>query len=229
MVRLGQKALVLVILLSACGGTSGDDPETEAGASTGGADAGTTGESVGARDATGGVPAGDTGGVMTGGTGGVTTGGTGGVMTGGTGGVMTGGTGGVAAGGGPAGGAGGGICHYEGQELGVGESAWDSQSCNICTCEASGDVVCTDDACTCDARYSECMREYMSDDPTDCATLTFDCPEHTTRFDNDCGCGCHQSPDCPTECLCVWGTTSMPDCSRCNAIQRECPYIAIMA
>jgi hypothetical protein len=111
----------------------------------------------------------------------------------------------------------------------VGETAWDTESCNICTCEASGAVACTDEECICDARYGEYMREYVSDDPAACATLEYDCPEHTTRFFNDCGCGCQQSPECPTMCDCIWGSSSMPDCSECYAIQEECPYIAITA
>ena len=42
-----------------------------------------------------------------------------------------------------------------------------AESCNVCTCEASGDVSCTDDECTCDAGYGEGMRDYVSDNPTE--------------------------------------------------------------
>lgn len=70
---------------------------------------------------------------------------------------------------------------------------------------------------------SELDRHYMAKSPETCALIDFTCPEYTTYFGNDCGCGCEQDASCPDSLDCQPGPqTQHPLCSGPEAAQ--CPY-----
>lgn len=54
---------------------------------------------------------------------------------------------------------------------------------------------------------------------SECIGIDLACPEHTTSFDEPCGCGCEQPSSCPAYIDCM--PTNEPD-PLCNS--DECPY-----
>jgi hypothetical protein len=114
-------------------------------------------------------------------------------------------------------------CEYAGVEHAVGESFPATDGCNTCTCAEGGDVACTEMACPCDPD-TEYNRDYKGDSET-CKQIRFSCPDNTTMFSNDCGCGCEQPDTCPEYFNCMPG----PDVAPCDAqtLLAECPYSGI--
>jgi len=64
----------------------------------------------------------------------------------------------------------------------------------------------------------EPYREYVAFG-ADCQVVDYQCPEHTTSFTNECGCGCEQPETCPEFVDCMPGGQVDPLCS-----SDECPY-----
>ncbi|EYF03289.1 hypothetical protein [Chondromyces apiculatus] len=112
-------------------------------------------------------------------------------------------------------------CYYEGEMYHVGESFPDADSCNTCTCMDDGNVACTDTACACDPD-TEWYRDYVSLDPAQCEVIDYNCPEHTSAFGNDCGCGCEQSPECEQTYDCQPPNDCPAD------LAEQCPYSTIL-
>lgn len=105
-------------------------------------------------------------------------------------------------------------CEYGGNGYEEGESFWATDACNTCAC-SSGEVGCTKVFCPCTG--DEWFRDYVAKDPATCANTTFECPQNTVPFSNDCGCGCEQSPACEM----VYDCKPPTDCSE---DQERCPY-----
>jgi len=114
-----------------------------------------------------------------------------------------------------------GACTYAGAQYQDGDTFDALDGCNTCTCGADGSVGCTKVACLCDPA-SEWWREYAATSPNECAVIDYACPENTTAFSNDCGCGCEQSSECPQVFDCEPPTP-------CDAEQllEQCPYSEI--
>ena len=116
-------------------------------------------------------------------------------------------------------------CEYDGATYDPGESFPATDGCNTCTCGEDGIVGCTKIGCaTCDPD-AEYNRHYVGESREICMQIRFACPENTTMFSNDCGCGCEQDSECPEWINCMPG----PQVAPCNAseIQVECPYSEI--
>ena len=94
------------------------------------------------------------------------------------------------------------------------EAHWSMDACNVCFCMPAGSA-CTKMYCPCQG--DEWFRDYASTDLTECADLSVECPANTHSFQNDCGCGCQQSPDCDA----VYDCEPPTDCSDLFA---TCPY-----
>ena len=62
-------------------------------------------------------------------------------------------------------------------------------------------------------------RDYVASSEAECATVDYSCPEHTTSFTDECGCGCEQPSTCPGWLDCAPGGLLDPLCS-----SGECPY-----
>jgi hypothetical protein len=114
-----------------------------------------------------------------------------------------------------------GDCVYGGETYAAGESFPSLDGCNSCTCAAGGGIACTGAVCACDPD-SEWWREYVGDSPEECMVIDFACPENTTMFGNECGCGCEQSAACPQTFDC-----QPPTPCDIEAISSECPYSVI--
>ncbi|MGC4064060.1 MAG: hypothetical protein QM784_05355 [Polyangiaceae bacterium] len=99
-----------------------------------------------------------------------------------------------------------GSCSYAGWTYANGATFPATDGCNSCRCSA-GKVSCTEVGCACNPN-SETWRYYELHDPTSCASAGFTCPSGTVRFDNQCGCGCEQSLDCPDAHQCASSTWS---------------------
>ena len=85
-----------------------------------------------------------------------------------------------------------------------------------------GQIACTEIACpACDAD-AEWWRNYLGRSVEECALIDFACLEWTTAFDNECGCGCEQSADCPEYFNCMPPSPCDED-----AIKTKCPYSGI--
>jgi hypothetical protein len=117
-------------------------------------------------------------------------------------------------------------CLYGGVVHDVGEMFPARDGCNSCACTVDKDsnvfLSCTDNACGCN-RSSETFRNYVATDAMKCQVLDFMCPENTTTFVNDCGCGCEQSTDCPNVFDCTPDAMTMK--STCDtALEARCPY-----
>ncbi|AUX40746.1 uncharacterized protein SOCE26_021470 [Sorangium cellulosum] len=112
-------------------------------------------------------------------------------------------------------------CDYGGVTYAPGDSFPSDDGCNTCTCTADGGVACTERACVCDPE-SEWWRNYVTEDREICPLIDFVCPENTTHFQSDCGCGCEQDKSCPEFFNC------MPP-AECDAaaLQARCPYSEI--
>ncbi|WP_224372830.1 hypothetical protein [Hyalangium versicolor] len=54
--------------------------------------------------------------------------------------------------------------------------------------DCGGVCVAPEDKPKCD--YADPQMSYVSRDPNECAAILFKCPEGSTAFFNDCGCGC---------------------------------------
>jgi len=98
--------------------------------------------------------------------------------------------------------------------------------CNSCDCvldmNSKASISCTAAQCECDAA-SETYRNYVATDPMKCELIDFMCPQDTTMFTNDCGCGCQQSTDCPNVFDCTPDPATMK--SNCDAaLVARCPY-----
>lgn len=108
-------------------------------------------------------------------------------------------------------------CTYGGEVHPFGSAFPSLDGCNTCTCDANG-VNCTEMACACDPA-SEWWREYAAEDPKTCQVIDYACPENTTMFGNDCGCGCEQDPSCPQAFDC-----QPPKSCDAEALHAQCPY-----
>jgi hypothetical protein len=233
----------------ACSGSS-DDNGGSGGRSNAGRGGATGGSSAGGSGGSGG-----TGGVVAAGSGGnggsAITGGTGGTggATGGTGGGVTGGAGGTTAGIAGSGVAGSGLCCNAFPTCGLGELEVPTQAdcaqipmchavtlcCSTIYCRvltpgsggSSGSGGSGGDGgapAECDPE-TEHDREYIGASPTACAVIFYGCPEHTTMFSNDCGCGCEQDASCPEFVDCMPGGDPNPGCS--SEERARCPYTDI--
>lgn len=63
------------------------------------------------------------------------------------------------------------------------------------------------------------FRDYIGSSPDECQGIDYSCPEHTTSFEDECGCGCEQPTSCPKVLDCAPGGVLDPLCS-----SLECPY-----
>jgi hypothetical protein len=116
-------------------------------------------------------------------------------------------------------------CEHNGVWYPVGASFPAGDGCNSCGCTEGGLVACTLMACICDPANEVNRREYIGTSPAQCASIDFVCPDNTTYFANDCGCGCEQDPNCPEWFNCMPGPGT-PPCD-VNEIQTRCPYSGI--
>ncbi len=119
-----------------------------------------------------------------------------------------------------------GTCLYGGVQYQPDESFPSRDGCNTCTCSTSSGretvVSCTEIACGCDAA-DEPYRNYAANSPEACTLIFFGCPNNTTGFANDCGCGCEQSYECPETIDCTGATMT------CNEpLAARCPYTVVM-
>ena len=64
---------------------------------------------------------------------------------------------------------------------------------SACICTEGGLVACTEMACICDPASETRQREYAGLSPLECSLINFACPDNTTYFRNDCGCGCERT------------------------------------
>jgi hypothetical protein len=114
-------------------------------------------------------------------------------------------------------------CLYQGVTYAVGESFPARDGCNICQCFSNGmgaSVDCTHLDCACDPADEASYRDYMGG-PDSCVPLGFMCPEHTTSFENGCGCGCEQSVECPPTYQCPPDESMAETCAE---LEVRCPY-----
>jgi hypothetical protein len=90
----------------------------------------------------------------------------------------------------------------------------------VCTTRelCGNSIICQKKDVTCD-RDAELDRDYAADDPDSCSLIDYVCPEYTTPFSNECGCGCEQPADCPDFVNCEPGGMVDPLCD-----SAECPY-----
>jgi len=112
-------------------------------------------------------------------------------------------------------------CTYDGETHQVGDTFPATDGCNTCSCGPDGAVGCTKIGCLCDAA-AEWWRDYIAKSPAECAAITYSCLAGTTRFANDCGCGCEQAATCEREINCFY-----PECSNASELASECPYSTI--
>lgn len=111
-------------------------------------------------------------------------------------------------------------CTYAGKAYAPGDSFPAIDGCNKCSCGSDGNVSCTEISCPCDPA-KEWWREYVGKSPAECATIKYACPEHTTPFANDCGCGCEQDASCPQWFDCMPPAACDPDQIA------KCPYSGV--
>ena len=78
-------------------------------------------------------------------------------------------------------------------------------------------IVCQKLEAFCDTEQQP-NRHYVAQG-SECVDLDFSCPEHTTAFDEPCGCGCEQPATCPEYVDCMPGGEVDPLCD-----SNECPY-----
>jgi hypothetical protein len=121
-------------------------------------------------------------------------------------------------------------CVYEGAVYTQGEMFEARDNCNKCACSMDKDsnvvVLCTDFAdCKCNPG-TEPYRDYVASDPMKCQLLDYVCPEYTTAFTNDCGCGCEQGTECPDVFDCT--PDPMTGKAACDATAMvRCPFSTI--
>lgn len=116
-------------------------------------------------------------------------------------------------------------CVYEGVSYGVGASFPSIDGCNTCTCTDQG-VSCTEIACECSPE-TEWWRDYVTTDIGQCLVILYDCPDNTTGFENNCGCGCEQSGECPQYLDCEPPHEPGSPCEDIPAFQAQCPYSGV--
>jgi len=119
-------------------------------------------------------------------------------------------------------------CDYNGTPYGPGSSFRAGDGCNTCTCfggEDAGTVACTKRDCACNPTMEAQQRAYVGTSAQSCATIRYTCPQHTTPFSNDCGCGCEQDVACPDWFDC----SPTPGAMACDpvALKTMCPYSGI--
>jgi hypothetical protein len=112
-------------------------------------------------------------------------------------------------------------CVYAGVTYTQGASFPALDGCNTCSCEAGGLVACTEIACACNPA-DEWWRDYVAQDPDQCAVIDYVCPANTTPFANSCGCGCEQDSACPE-----WFDCMPPSPCDPEQIAIDCPYSGI--
>lgn len=110
-------------------------------------------------------------------------------------------------------------CVYGGKPYQIGETFPALDGCNTCTCTQPKVVSCTTKACACDPA-KEWWRNYVATDPKTCMVIDYACPEYTTGFQNECGCGCEQDKSCPQFIDC------MPP-KDCTDLVKKCPYSGV--
>lgn len=83
-------------------------------------------------------------------------------------------------------------------------------------------IVCQLNEGVCDPER-EHDRHYVAESTETCAVIDYACPEDTTGFSNECGCGCEQPAECPEFVNCEPrldpGYEPDPLCS-----SEDCPY-----
>lgn len=118
-------------------------------------------------------------------------------------------------------------------ESGPTNSAWsfsatdflysDGACAATCQCSVGGGVVCTwPESCDCDPAQ-EPWRQYWTGDPN----ADFDCPSTLRPFNNDCGVGCEQDPNCPAVLDCTMAPTEHHPCDALAAVAERCPFTQI--
>jgi hypothetical protein len=112
-------------------------------------------------------------------------------------------------------------CTYAGAQYNPGESFPALDGCNACTCDDTGNVGCTKIGCACDPT-KEWWRSYVSTDPAQCLVIDYGCPNNTTGFSNECGCGCEQDASCPQ-----WFDCMPPSPCDVTKLKEQCPYSGI--
>jgi len=90
----------------------------------------------------------------------------------------------------------------------------------VCTTRelCGNSILCQKRSGSCD-HEEELDRDYVAESADGCPLIDYVCPEHTTPFSNECGCGCEQPADCPDFVNCAPGSTVDPLCD-----SAECPY-----
>lgn len=110
-------------------------------------------------------------------------------------------------------------CVYAGKEYVVGDTFTALDGCNKCTCTDQG-VSCTELACACDPA-KEWWRNYIGKSAAECTTIKYTCTGYTTPFANACGCGCEQDSSCPPTISC------MPPAPSCDELKAKCPFSGV--
>jgi hypothetical protein len=68
-------------------------------------------------------------------------------------------------------------------------------------------------------------RDYISTDTGVCSLIDYVCPDFTTMFGNECGCGCEQGMECPDTFDCpADGSADM----MCATLRERCPYTELV-
>jgi len=116
------------------------------------------------------------------------------------------------------------VCNYDGQMYVPGDTFPATDGCNACVCANDGAVICTEEACTTTCNpEDEWWRQYMSDDPDECALLDYECPGSSYDFKSECGCGCEQPDSCRKSFDC-----SAPDSCDIDTLAHKCPFSEIV-
>jgi hypothetical protein len=114
-------------------------------------------------------------------------------------------------------------CLYQGADYAPGSTFPARDGCNNCTCvvdESGAGVACTSLGCMCNPSNETEYREYVGMSVMDCLAMDFFyCPENTSYFSNECGCGCEQSVECPPSYHCT-----RSDTMTCADLELRCPY-----
>jgi hypothetical protein len=79
-------------------------------------------------------------------------------------------------------------------------------------------IVCQTSPVECDHEANPNLH-YVGESAEECQVIDYSCPEHTTGFSNECGCGCEQPDSCPEFVGCLPGGNVDPLCN-----SEECPY-----
>lgn len=116
------------------------------------------------------------------------------------------------------------VCDHNGRQLVAGQVIGAGDGCGKCECEADATVDCAwPVTCTCEPVDGGGL-DYIGASVDICAVIDFACPAGTTHFQNECGCGCEQSPACPDEVDCATETAQCSDPS----FAAGCPYTTLL-